>query len=330
MRRMTLTLLVLSLYAAQVSHIVKASYVAQSLYNCIPTYEHRGETYQNCSTSNNNTIHKEVTWLITFPDDHTRFAYPDGVGRCKAATACCDASFRNIECYPFFNTPTTDSNYWEQIVVSRFAGSNQVNCAGGYAQATQVTCFESSRSTFRVEHTCSFASGGSCPTICAASMLTHLRHELRTPVNSILGFSDMLIHDARNAGLADLDADLQKLRRSGQRLLEIIDEAVAGRPPAITPADLPAFVEQIHFRLRTPLNVVINYSEMLADEWAALGESFVSDLSRVGAAGRRLLARINDIADFGSRVEDVGRCGVGAGQPAARAGYRCPGPHTRR
>jgi signal transduction histidine kinase len=64
-----------------------------------------------------------------------------------------------------------------------------------------------------------------------------------------------------------------------------------------------AFLASMSHELRTPLNAIIGYSEMLQEEAADLGqEGFVSDLQKIRAAGKHLLALINDVLDL-SKIE---------------------------
>lgn len=63
------------------------------------------------------------------------------------------------------------------------------------------------------------------------------------------------------------------------------------------------FLASMSHELRTPLNAVIGYSEMLQEEAQDLGqESFLPDLKKINAAGKHLLALINDILDL-SKIE---------------------------
>jgi PAS domain S-box-containing protein len=63
------------------------------------------------------------------------------------------------------------------------------------------------------------------------------------------------------------------------------------------------FLASMSHELRTPLNAIIGYSEMLQEEMSDQGQQqAVVDLDRIRAAGRHLLALINDILDL-SKIE---------------------------
>ena len=63
------------------------------------------------------------------------------------------------------------------------------------------------------------------------------------------------------------------------------------------------FLANMSHELRTPLNAILGYSEMLEEEAQDLElTNFTDDLGRINAAGRHLLALINDILDL-SKIE---------------------------
>jgi serine phosphatase RsbU (regulator of sigma subunit) len=51
-----------------------------------------------------------------------------------------------------------------------------------------------------------------------------IRHKLRTPLNHIIGYSEMLLEEAGNRDLADFAADLNKIHMAGKQLLQLIND----------------------------------------------------------------------------------------------------------
>jgi phosphoserine phosphatase RsbU/P len=82
------------------------------------------------------------------------------------------------------------------------------------------------------------------------SNLSHLRHDLRTPINQIVGYSELLIEETGDAGHTSYAADLEKIRGAANTLLnlinknltderltlagETVDPSVAARPPSLS------------------------------------------------------------------------------------------------
>jgi DNA-binding response OmpR family regulator len=76
----------------------------------------------------------------------------------------------------------------------------------------------------------------------------NVRHTLRTPLNHIIGYSEMLLEEADERGLEAFTADLQKIHKAGKQLLGFIndffdaptttDKAAAPVPKTATAAGL--------------------------------------------------------------------------------------------
>ncbi len=68
--------------------------------------------------------------------------------------------------------------------------------------------------------------------------LATLRHELRTPINHIVGYGEMVAEELADLGRQDLVSDLAKVRAAARRLLELIDvnlrEGGASQAPTAT------------------------------------------------------------------------------------------------
>jgi DNA-binding response OmpR family regulator len=124
----------------------------------------------------------------------------------------------------------------------------------------------------------------------------HARHELRTPVNAILGYSEMLLEDAGEAP-ADFRAGLQRVQGLGRKLLALINELMdAGQIEAAGPAlDLAALATRVRQQLEGPAAVVVAACDGLLGLAAGHGlDDAVSDLRRIRTAGARLLTLLED------------------------------------
>ena len=90
------------------------------------------------------------------------------------------------------------------------------------------------------DETLSGSAGDSNP----SASLSNVRHQLRTPLNHIIGYSEMLLEEADEQNLKDFAADLDKIHSAGKQLLAMINELLdpgvlqlgSAQPPS-TPAD---------------------------------------------------------------------------------------------
>ena len=70
----------------------------------------------------------------------------------------------------------------------------------------------------------------------APTPLAQLRHDLRTPINQILGYSELLIDEVGDAGHGEAYApDLHKIRRAAQQLLSLITENLTDARVTLAP-----------------------------------------------------------------------------------------------
>jgi PAS domain S-box-containing protein len=57
-----------------------------------------------------------------------------------------------------------------------------------------------------------------------AEFLANMSHELRTPLNAIAGYADLLLLGVRGVLPSDVQGDVERIRRSGQHLLSLIND----------------------------------------------------------------------------------------------------------
>ncbi|HEX8458979.1 MAG TPA: adenylate/guanylate cyclase domain-containing protein [Pyrinomonadaceae bacterium] len=133
------------------------------------------------------------------------------------------------------------------------------------------------------------------------ALLAHIRHELSSPINAIIGYSEMLIEGAGgDGGAAAFRPDLEKIHTAGQQLRTRVGELLHPARTDTPDLDLDSFGAHVRHELRTPINAVIGYSEMLIEDAADAPEhaEFVADLHKTQAAARQLLELIEDIVRF--------------------------------
>jgi len=144
--------------------------------------------------------------------------------------------------------------------------------------------------------------------------LAHIRQELLAPVGAIIGYQEILGEEARRLGLEALIPDLERVREAGRRLYALVDRLLETGParPALD-ADLPELEAKLRHDLRTPLNIIMGYSELMLEELKAPdADPLRPDLERLLDEARRLLAVVD-------RIVDLSREGAASGHDHAAA-----------
>lgn len=117
-----------------------------------------------------------------------------------------------------------------------------------------------------------------------AAEVSALRHDLRTPVNHIVGYCELLLEDAAaDAGDARRTA-LQDALAGARDVLTLIDATLSASGEGVTPGTIDA----LHTRLRAPHDRILAAMDALGT--AAAGEGFQADVERIRHATGRLLA----------------------------------------
>ncbi len=138
-----------------------------------------------------------------------------------------------------------------------------------------------------------------------AALLAHIRHELSSPINAIIGYSEMLIEGATGDSASEFRPDLEKILSAGQQLRARVTDLLHPARTETPELDLDSFGAHVRHELRTPINAVIGYSEMLIeDAGEAEHAELVADLQKTQTAARQLLELIEDIVRFSDLEAD--------------------------
>lgn len=128
-------------------------------------------------------------------------------------------------------------------------------------------------------------------------LLSYLRHELCTPINAIIGYSDILLNEPKAQQDSSLVSDLQKIYSCGAQLLTLITGILSPSQLEVNQHhwDFQRLGSTIRLELLTPLSTVIGYCEMLLEEAPA---NVIPDLDRIHKAAQQLLSMVNDIINL--------------------------------
>jgi len=123
--------------------------------------------------------------------------------------------------------------------------------------------------------------------------LANIRHELRTPVNAIIGYSEMLIEDLEEQDVT-LISQLEKIKVGGYELLSLIAKNLE-RSDHSQEETLPGLInllEKVEIDLSPSLNKILSNCENLLREIEE--PDIVADLTRIQTAGQNLSNLIAD------------------------------------
>jgi adenylate cyclase len=127
------------------------------------------------------------------------------------------------------------------------------------------------------------------------ALTAFVRQEFGAPIATIMGLTEILIEDARSSQDEPLASDLDRIHSAGRLLQEQLDRLVSlATKGGLGIADSAAFRTSLRHDLRTPLNAVKGYSELILEEARDNGrEDLLTDIAKVGAAAEQLLGQID-------------------------------------
>lgn len=128
--------------------------------------------------------------------------------------------------------------------------------------------------------------------------LRSLRHDLRTPINPILGYCELIVEEAGAAAPALFLAGMQELHTAGTRMLKLTNEIFSDQPSALRQLDCA----ELQREFREPADEAAALCQKLeAQATAAALPVAAKDLQRIGIATGRWLACIEEMLEQNCR-----------------------------
>lgn len=144
-----------------------------------------------------------------------------------------------------------------------------------------------------------------------SQFLANMSHELRTPLNGIIGFSQLLKEDAEDLGYGDFVPDLEAIRSSGIRLLNVINDILdiskieAGRMELqLETFDLSTLVDEV---VSTTQPVVEKNDNVLVVDCASDLGTIHADLTKVRQILLNLLSNAAKFTEQGTITLEISR-----------------------
>ncbi len=147
----------------------------------------------------------------------------------------------------------------------------------------------------------------------AVSEVARLRHDLRTPVNQIIGYCEMLLEDAHEPDFTHRQQALIDALHASRSVTSLID---ASLPAGVTVLD-PKAVPGLYDAIRDPqARILTAMSSLLANGKAADTAEYIGDVRRIREAAERLIPSDRRRAEPTSTFE--------VARPAFTADYQMP------
>ncbi|PPS45172.1 SpoIIE family protein phosphatase [Chroococcidiopsis sp. TS-821] len=131
------------------------------------------------------------------------------------------------------------------------------------------------------------------------ALMSYLRHELRTPINAIIGYSEMLLEEIATDPQTATTSHLEQIQNCGNQLLALINKHLD--PASVdnySSLHLATISEAIPLALEPLLKMVISCCDQLSEQAA---EELIADINKIRTATQSLFEIINNITHFAER-----------------------------
>jgi len=121
--------------------------------------------------------------------------------------------------------------------------------------------------------------------------IKHLRHDLRTPLNQMIGYCEMIIETVTESGPPEMLDDLQRLCGAGGELLTVLNESLAQWKVETGQVDLIG----LRRAMLGPLNAFVGYRDLCTENAQQQERNeILSDLAKIDLATNNLRKLLED------------------------------------
>ena len=133
---------------------------------------------------------------------------------------------------------------------------------------------------------------GAAGSLSERDVLRQLRHDLRTPVNHILSYAELLREEAQDSGLTELVVALEEIILAGRQTLTLISDILHPTRPEADAVIPPELAHSIDDRLK---GIVERTARLQASARTRGHERLIPDLKRIEGAAALLRVLIGEV-----------------------------------
>ena len=144
------------------------------------------------------------------------------------------------------------------------------------------------------------------------TLLARIRHELRTLLNAIIGYSEMLLEDAEDEKNDEWVSTLEHVLEAGKQVFEIVNQKLdpTSDENTLTQFDPKMLGEQLRQELQAPIELIIFESDTLLHSTMDRNrDDICDDLKKINAAARSFFSKLSvlgELADLQTVAADAG------------------------
>ena len=130
--------------------------------------------------------------------------------------------------------------------------------------------------------------------------IANIKQELLSPAEIIYSYSELLLQNFKNKNLKDEISDCENIIAASNNLMRLVSDLLNPENKNFNSNDSLKEIEtKIRHDLRTPINAIRGYSEILLEDSTELNDKQIfQDLKFIIKASNDFLEKIGNIVDF--------------------------------